>query len=421
MDFVSTRDNNQKVSIKEALLNGLAKDGGLYVPEILPKIVLADFIKQNTFLDFAKALLAPFFKNSLFEKKLPLICEQAFNFDIPLEEVDTNTFFLSLNRGPTLSFKDVGARFLAGLFKVLNQNLTIIVATSGDTGSAVASAFSGYTNIKVIVLFPKDKIAKRQEAQITGFDKNILPLAVLGTFDDCQDLVKEAFSHQSFRETLHLTSANSINIGRLLPQMTYLAYWSTRFYQSYQKKPGMIVPSGNLGHMTACFWAKQMGFPIGELVIATNANQTLSHYISSGQYKPQKAIPTLANAMDVGAPSNFERLQYALPTFDSLKNALQIFSVSDKAIEETIIDYFKRYRRFICPHTATACFVRESLSKDKPFIVLETADSVKFDTIIEPLIDETIPVPEALSVLLKKNVTQTVIEPNFSSLKAVLS
>jgi threonine synthase len=417
---MSTRDTLKKVGIDEALSQGLADDGGLFIPSKLPLISLDEWDDKKPFLDFAIQLLSLFLADSKLQAQIKNICQKAFSFPIPLEKIDEQTYFLSLYNGPTLSFKDVGARFLAECLLALNKKMTIVVATSGDTGSAVASAFSGKPNIDVVVLFPKDKISKRQEAQMTCWEDNVKSIAVKGNFDDCQALVKAMFKDKSINDRLSLSTANSINIGRLLPQMTYYAYWALSFYRQHRVKPGVVIPSGNLGHMTACFWAKKMGFPLGELVIATNANPTLSHYIETGDYTPNKAIPTLANAMDVGAPSNFERLKYDLPTAESFKKAFKVAMVSDDNIKESIRFYYKKHNRLICPHTATAGFVRESLSKHSPYFIVETAHPSKFESVIEPLLGITIPVPKALSELLARQKEPVCIESSIDSLKTKL-
>ncbi len=332
---------------------------------------------------------------------------------------------LNLCCGPTLSFKDFGARFLAECIHSLSTQFktTIMVATSGDTGSAVASAFYEKENIQVILLYPKGKVSKKQEHQLNCWDKNILSLAVDGTFDDCQKLVKDAFNNNFFKNTMRLSSANSINIGRLLPQICYYAYTSVKYVAQYKTAPGFIIPTGNLGNATAAFWAKEMGFPIREIVLSTNENKVLEDYISTGDYKPRKSILTLANAMDVGNPSNFERLASLFPTYELFKKNVSVTSVSNKQIEETIKDVFNQYNTIICPHTATAFYARKQLSNsqnnsvDSPWIVVSTADPCKFDDIIEPIIQKKVPLAPQMEELLIRDVQYKNIAPNLEEVK----
>jgi len=403
MYFISTRNKDIRKTLSQAIQRGLAEDGGLFIPEYLPKVNLQQFTPDLTYPEFAQKILHIFFLNDPLDEKLLQLCNDVFMFPIPLKKLNNNTFILELFHGPTSSFKDFGARFLAECLNVISegQKTTIMVATSGDTGSAVASAFYQKLNINVIILYPDKQISERQQHQITCWDNNILALAVDGTFDDCQHLVKNAFQDQWWKEHLHLSSANSINIGRLLPQIIYYAYSSVQFYHRYKIFPGFIVPTGNLGNATAGYWAKIMGFPIREIVLATNANKVIPDYLHTGEYHPRHSIPTLANAMDVGNPSNFERLQYLFNTYDSFKNNVNAISVSDDDIRKIIKDIYQQYKTIICPHTATACFARQQLS-EQPWIVVATADPSKFNNIIEPIIQTKVPIAPQLKDLLNK-------------------
>lgn len=417
MNFISTRNEDLQLTLSDAIRAGLASDGGLFVPAYFPSIDLKAFDADLSYPDFAEKLLMSFFQGDALCEKLSTICHNTFTFRIPLKTLNDHTYILELFHGPTLSFKDVGARFLAEClnFASSQKKTTIMVATSGDTGSAVASAFHGKSNIQVIILYPKGQISERQAHQITCWDNNVIALAVNGTFDDCQRLVKSAFHDNWWLQHTHLSSANSINIGRLLPQMTYYAYISLQFYKKHGTQAGFIVPTGNLGNATAGYWAKAMGFPIREIALSTNANQVIPDYLQSGKYHPRTSIPTLANAMDVGNPSNFERLTYLFNTFDSFKKNIQAISVDDEVIKKTILDTYQKNHMIICPHTATACFARTQLPNE-PWIVVATADPSKFDTVIEPIIHTSIPVAPQLQALLNKK-TQTIeIQP---SLKAI--
>ena len=403
MDYTSTKNSNIQKSLSQAILSGLADDGGLYLPHHFPQIDLTTLDSNATFADFSAQVLAPYFAGDQLSKQLNDITRQAFNFPIPLKKLSDDTFIMELFHGPTLSFKDVGARFLAQCMNQLHadQKTTIAVATSGDTGSAVASAFYQKENIQVVILFPKGLISERQEHQISCWGDNILALKVNGNFDDCQRLVKALFQHKQLKSHTHLSTANSINIGRLLPQICYYAYHSLQFFNHHKIKPGFIIPSGNLGNVTAAFWAKTMGFPIREIVLATNANTVITDYLQTGDYQPRESISTLANAMDVGKPSNFARLQSLFPQFADFKENIKAISVDDEHIQQAIQHCYQSYQHVICPHTATAYFVRQQLS-DQPWIIAATADPCKFETIVEPLLGIKVPLPQQLQDQLKR-------------------
>lgn len=400
MKYLSTRGSDS-IDFEKAIQTGLAPDGGLYVPQNFPHVDVLAY-HDDTYSLLAENILKPFVQNSSLEKELTNICEQAFNFPVPLTQLNENTHLLELFHGPTVAFKDFGARFLAQCMnRLAKEKMTLMIATSGDTGSAVASAFHGKENIQVVILYPKDKISKRQAKQITCFGDNILALEVQGTFDDCQALVKSAFTSPKWQEYTKLSTANSINIGRLLPQISYYAWSSLQYYQQYNEGARFIVPSGNFGNITAAFWAKQIGCPISEIVAATNANAIVPDYIRTSHYEPKRSIETLANAMDVGNPSNFERLQYLFKTHAAFAKNMPAYSVNDAQITKTIQHIYQQYHTIICPHTATACHVRTQLS-DKPWIVVATAHASKFESIIEPILNIQIPIPTELELLLNK-------------------
>lgn len=419
MKVVSTRSPDKPIDLSQAILNGLADDGGLYIPTEFPDVDLSQFSIFDSYTQFAKKLLAYFFHDDQLADKLAGMVDRAFDFAIPLTKLDDNTYMLELHHGPTCSFKDFGARFLAECLQQLNagqSKTTILVATSGDTGSAVASAFHNKSCANVIVLFPKGKISKRQQQQIASFGDNVLPLAVKGTFDDCQRMVKQA--QQDYKQ-FKISTANSINLGRLLPQMVYYAYTSWNFEKQHDKQPGFIVPSGNLGNVTACYWAQRLGFPIREIVIATNSNQVLHDYIRDGKLTPRKSIATHANAMDVGNPSNLERLQKLFKDHDDFKKHVTAFCVNDEDIEEAIIDAYDKHHELICPHTATAYYAREQLS-DKDWIIVSTAEAAKFETIVEPLVKHKIPLSKRLLGLLEKESHVLEISADMSALIEIM-
>jgi len=403
MEFISTRNAAIKKTPSQAIRDGLADDGGLYVPLKLAAIDVSQFDCHAEFPVFASQLLKHFFNDDELASQLEPFSKNAFTFPAPLKPINENTFMLELFHGPTQSFKDFGARFLAECLNYLStgHKTTVMVATSGDTGSAVASAFYQKANINVVVLYPKGKISQRQQQQLTCWGDNVLSLAVDGNFDDCQQLVKSAFEDSWWQQQARLSTANSINIGRLLPQITYYAQTSLLFVEQHNTQAGFIVPSGNYGNVTAAFYAKQLGFPIRDIVLATNANRVMEDYLDTSSYQPRPSIATLANAMDVGKPSNFERLQHLFTDFDEFKKNVSAYSVSDKEIQHTIKDIYQQYQVIICPHTATGFHVRTQLSA-APWIIAATADPAKFETIIEPLINKTVPVAPQLQAMLDK-------------------
>src|SRR6056297_2603011 len=303
MQYQSTRSPDHRVSLSTALQDGLAPDGGLYVPERFPALGPAAFAGCDTIEAVAERLLRPFVENDPLADDLDAICEATFGFPVPLREIGHRTSVLELFHGPTAAFKDVGARFLADSLARLNEDadrpLTILVATSGDTGAAVAAAFWRKPNVEVVVLYPKGKVSDRQEKQLTGWSDNVQTVAVDGVFDDCQQLVKQAFQDETWKERKRLSSANSINIGRLLPQMTYYAMASLRHWRAHGTRPNVIVPSGNLGNGLACLYARECGLPIGEVILATNENRPVTHFLDTGAYQAFESEETLATAMDV--------------------------------------------------------------------------------------------------------------------------
>jgi threonine synthase len=420
MKVISTRNPTQAYSLSDAMQKGLADDGGLFVPEKLPTIDFSSFPIDATYCEFAALFLQAFFVDDVvLASKIPEICKRAFNFTIPLQKINDSTYCLELFHGPTNSFKDFGARFLAECLQVLNQTnkTTILVATSGDTGSAVASAFHGKENVNVIVLFPKGKISARQEKQITCWQDNITAVEVDGNFDDCQRLVKSAYAEL---ENINLSTANSINIGRLLPQMIYYAYHARGFQLQHDAALNFIVPSGNLGNVTACFYAKALGFPIDNVILATNNNTALKDYLETDEFVPRSSVVTLANAMDVGNPSNLERLQYLFSDFETLQQNVKVIAVDDEQIKETIKHLYNAYGLVVCPHTATGFFAREQLIGGS-WVIVSTADPAKFDTIVEPLVGQAIAVSAELQNLLDKPNNSLPMAADLNALKTIIN
>ena len=417
MYYYSTRDKERsvKLSASQAILKGLAADGGLFVPSVLP--ALSDKVSLSlSYADFAAEVLKPFFEGDELYDELGDICRGAFSFPVVLNELK-DVSVLELFHGPTSAFKDFGARFLAfSMEKLLvrkGEKLCILVATSGDTGGAVASAFHKRQNLSVKVLFPKGRVAERQRRQLTCWDDNISSFEVRGSFDDCQRMVKSAFVDPSLSG---LSSANSINLGRLLPQMVYYVYASMLYKERTGKEPVIIIPSGNVGNCTGAYWAKAIGAPIKRIVLAVNANTTIPEYLESGEYKPRDSVRTLANAMDVGAPSNMERLFSLFPSYEEMKANVSAWSVSDEEIKKTIVDEFRKEGYVLCPHTACAERVRLDHFDGEPVIIVSTAHPAKFDTVVEPLIGNTVPMPAALADLVNRPSTFTEIGTDYREL-----
>ena len=335
---------------------------------------------------------------------------------------------LELFHGPTAAFKDVGARFLAAnMVAILEKGeyaeapVTIVVATSGDTGGAVAAAYHRKPGTRVVVLFPEGRVSPRQQHQLTCWGDNIISMAVRGEFDDCQRLAKAAFANESLMAQHHLCSANSINVGRLLPQASYFAKASLEHYRATGEATSFIVPTGNLGNGFACVWAKRMGMPIDRIVFATNANTTIPDFLRSGEWSPRPSKATLASAMDVGDPSNMERLRALCGDVDGLRQVVSAYPVTDEVISETIVDEYSRHRMAWCPHTATGLHVYRELPAaerdNRHWAVVATAHAAKFDTIVEPLLDIEIPPPAELAELLEWPSRFDTIEPELAEIE----
>ena len=426
MQYLSTRTPNHRVSLSTALQDGLAPDGGLYVPERFPDLGPEVFEDCDTIEAVAERLLRPFAEDDPLAERLPAICEATYGFPVSLREIGHDTSVLELFHGPTAAFKDVGARFLADSLARLNeeadQPLTILVATSGDTGAAVAAAFWKRPNVEVVVLYPKGKVSDRQEKQLTGWSDNVQTVAVRGVFDDCQALVKEAFQDDTWQERLRLSSANSINIGRLLPQMTYYAHASLQHWRAHGTRPNVIVPSGNLGNGLACLYARECGLPIDEVVFATNENRPVTHFLETGEYEAFESRETLATAMDVGDPSNMERLLHHWPTATALRDTITAERVTDGQIEEQIRRGSGAWDTVWDPHTATAVEARERLDPDDAheWTLVATAHPAKFPEVVEPLVGRDIDVPEPLAEVMARSHPVPEIEPDLDALDEIV-
>jgi threonine synthase len=434
MQFVSTRDS-EAVCLEQAIMSGTAPDGGLYVPASLPEFTPAEFDGCDSFSEIAARFLAPFYDGTSLAPVLPGLCADALSFPVPLRRLEgpvsskgDGLSVLELFHGPTAAFKDVGARFLAAnMVAILEKGeyaeapVTIVVATSGDTGGAVAAAYHRKPGTRVVVLFPEGRVSPRQQHQLTCWGDNIISMAVRGEFDDCQRLAKAAFANESLMAQHHLCSANSINVGRLLPQASYFAKASLEHYRATGEATSFIVPTGNLGNGFACVWAKRMGMPIDRIVFATNANTTIPDFLRSGEWSPRPSKATLASAMDVGDPSNMERLRALCGDVDGLRQVVSAYPVTDEVISETIVDEYSRHRMAWCPHTATGLHVYRELPAaerdNRHWAVVATAHAAKFDTIVEPLLDIEIPPPAELAELLEWPSRFDTIEPELAEIE----
>lgn len=427
MHYVSTRGEGP-VTLDTALVRGIAGDGGLYLPAHLPRFVPEDFAGAASLSDCARILLEPFFAGSSLEPALDDILGETFRFPVPETRLPGNRSLLELYHGPTAAFKDVGAAFLAACLTRLEGDeanpLTILVATSGDTGGAVAAAFDGRPGIRVVILYPDGRVSARQAQQLSCWSDNVLTLRVAGRFDDCQALVKRALGDTGLAARYRFSSANSINIGRLLPQASYYADAAERHYRATGERPGFIIPTGNLGNALAAVLARESGLPIGPLVLATNANRTLRDYLETARWEPAESIATLASAMDVGDPSNMERLRCLLGDAAALRERLSVVSIDDRQIEEEIAAAYAEFGFAICPHTATASRAwREMDAAERDavhWILVATAHPAKFETIVEPLIGDRVPVPPELAAILSRPQRSSRIEPTLDALTAAL-
>jgi threonine synthase len=432
LKFESSRGGAPLVSLSRAIAQGLAPDGGLYVPTRLPTVDAGAFCGASGLPQLARSALAPFFEGDGLHDALAEIADAAFSSSAPTTAVSAcpdPLFALELYHGPTAAFKDFGARFLAESQRRLQprapaQPLTILVATSGDTGGAVAAAFNGRAFARVVILYPRGLVSPRQERQLTCWGDNVLSLRVDGTFDDCQGLVKEAFQDPILSRKHRFSSANSINIGRLLPQMVYYIASSLETAERTGKKPSYIIPAGNLGNACAALWARAMGFPLGRIILAHNINRAVPDFLATGRWQPRASIATLASAMDVGNPSNIERIRALYPTWETLREHLSADTVDDATIRARIGGDFMQYGREWCPHTATAAEVYSRLSaaerRDQPWVVVATAHPAKFNEIVEPIIGTSIAVPESLAHLLRLPSRRVDLAPTLEALAAAL-
>jgi len=413
MRFVSTRGEAPAASLGTALFDGLAPDGGLYVPEAIEPWLPEEVAKlpSMSLADIGVRVLKPFAARAIDARTLRAVVHDALDFEIPLVEVEPGIYSLELFHGPTLAFKDVGARVMARLMAALGGDVTVLTATSGDTGSAVANAFYRIASARVVILYPDGRVSPTQEAQLTMFNNepgsNVRGYAITGSFDDCQRLVKEAFADKELRRRVPLTSANSINVGRLLPQMIYYFQAVAELKRQAGDVPRTIVctPSGNFGNLTAGLMAKRAGAPVARFVAATNVNDVVPQYLATGKFEPRASRHTIANAMDVGNPSNFERMQWLYGgDLEALRKDVTGSVHEDVEVKATIKDVFDRTGYLLDPHSAIGYLglTRRGGQERREGIFLATAHPAKFSEIVEPVIGKTIDRPAPLTQALER-------------------
>lgn len=428
MLYYSTNKTSPRVTFREATIQGQAPDKGLYFPERIPAISnnLLASLKETSKADIAFQVIRPYVGDTIPGTELHEICTHTVNFGFPLVPVTDNISSLELFHGPTLAFKDVGARFMSrclGYFsRGNNKKITVLVATSGDTGSAVANGFLGVDGVQVVILYPSGKVSKIQELQLTTLGKNIKALEVQGTFDDCQKMVKQAFTDSDLNSKLFLTSANSINVARWLPQQFYYFYALQQWAGT--EPPVISVPSGNFGNICAGLLAAVSGLPVKHFVAACNSNDVFTRYLATGKFEAMDAIATISNAMDVGNPSNFVRiLELFRHNYQKIKSLISSYHVSDERTADTIQRVFKDCHYTLDPHGAVGYYSLEKYLELNPGakgLFLETAHPLKFSDVVEKAIGQPLKIPAQLQALLTLKKQSVVIEPEFESLKDYL-
>ena len=426
MKYYSTNKQSSLVDFKEAAIRGQAPDNGLYFPETIPQVEkeLIDGIEKLSNEEIAFRVIRPYIGNTIPDEKLFQIVSETVNFPIPLVKVSDAIFSLELFHGPTLAFKDVGARFMSrclGYFlKGEDRKVTVLVATSGDTGGAVANGFFDVEGIDVVILYPSGKVSPVQEKQLTALGKNIHALEIEGTFDDCQQMVKQAFTDKELNEKLFLTSANSINVARWLPQQFYY-FFAYKQWADKEHPPVISVPSGNFGNICAGILANQSGLPVSHFIAACNVNDIVSDYLDTEVLKPKQAVATLSNAMDVGNPSNFVRiLEIFNHQFPDLKSKLSAYTINDDDTLSAIKRVYEQHDYLLDPHGAVGYLSLEKYLADHPSskgIFLETAHPVKFPEAVQSVTGHIINIPSSLHNLMDRAKTSFPIPAAYGSLK----
>lgn len=430
MKYYSTNNRANQATLKEAVVKGLASDRGLYMPEVIKSLPDSFFeeLKDLSFQEIAYVVADAFFGEDVEAEDLKKIVYETLNFDVPLVHVNDNIYSLELFHGPTLAFKDVGARFMSRLLgyfikKEGQKDVNVLVATSGDTGSAVANGFLGVEGIHVYVLYPKGKVSPIQECQFTTLGQNITALEIDGVFDDCQALVKSAFMDEELNKKMYLTSANSINVARFLPQAFYYFYAVAQLHKAGKKDNIVIcVPSGNFGNITAGLFGKRMGMPVKRFIAANNRNDVFFQYLNSGVYTPKASVQTIANAMDVGDPSNFARvLDLYGHSHKAISDEISGCTYTDEQISETLLVCYRKHGYLLDPHGAVGYrALCEYLADDEVGVFLETAHPAKFKDTVDGILGEDIAIPEKLQAFMKGTKQSINLPKDFASFKDFL-
>lgn len=431
MKYISTR-KQEETNIKTAILKGLADDGGLFMPEYIPQLDSEFFenLPNLSLQEIGFRVAKEFLGESISDDNLKEIIDEVLNFEIPVVKISENIYSLELFHGPTMAFKDVGARFMARMMSYFSEGkpMKVIAATSGDTGSAVASGFFGVPGIEVYILYPKGKVSPLQEKQLTTWGGNIKALEIDGTFDDCQALAKQILSDEELNQKFTLTSANSINIARLIPQSFYY-FWAFAQLQKLGKPIVFSVPSGNFGNLTAGLFAKKMGLPIHHFVASTNANDIVPNYLETGIYTAKSSVQTISNAMDVGNPSNFERMKSLFDNdVSEFKREIDSYSFSDEETKKAMQEVKKDFNYTLDPHGAVAYLGLQALrqaqsdkiNEDFVGVLLETAHPAKFVEVVEDVLKERIEIPEKLEAFNKKEKKSVEFPVDFEAVKNYL-
>jgi threonine synthase len=427
MKYYSLNNKSKLVSFEEAVINGLASDKGLYFPENITQLndSFFDTVENLSHAEIAYEVIKQFVGDEIPTEILKTIVSETLSFDFPLIEIEPNFYSLELYHGPTMAFKDVGARFMSRCLAYFNrekkQKNTVIVATSGDTGGAVASGFLGVKGVQVVILYPSGKVSDIQERQLTTIGNNITALKVDGVFDDCQDMVKQAFLDSDLKSQ-NLTSANSINIARWLPQIFYF-FFAYKELKKLNKEIVISCPSGNFGNICAGILSKKLGLPIAHFVASTNANDTIPQFMLDGNYNPKPSKATISNAMDVGNPSNFVRiLELYNNNFEDFKKDFSSFSFSDEETKESLLEVYQRTNYIAEPHGIVGYLGLKKEMKNKPNavgVVLETAHPIKFLDVVEPILKIKLPIPSQIESVLNKEKKFIPIK-NYKDLKEFL-
>ncbi|GGG49661.1 threonine synthase [Bizionia arctica] len=428
MKYYSLNKIAPDTSFSEAVIKGIAPDKGLYFPESITPLPQSffDHIDELSHTEIAFQAIKQFVTPDIPEDILKTIIEETLSFDFPIVKLNENISTLELFHGPTMAFKDVGARFMArclGYFnKDNNQEVTVLVATSGDTGGAVANGFLGVKGVNVVILYPSGKVSDIQEKQLTTLGQNITALEVDGVFDDCQDMVKRAFLDTDITNFMQLTSANSINVARWLPQLFYFMFAYKQLHKQY-KNLVFSVPSGNFGNVCAGMVAQQLGLPINHFIASNNQNNVVSNYLNTQSYTPKPSVQTISNAMDVGNPSNFVRIQEIYNNdFHLLRNNLSGFSFTDEETKEALKEIYTQYNYVADPHGAVGYLGCKAYLKHNPnahCVFLETAHPTKFLDVVEDTVNTSIPLPDQIKAVIDKE-KQAISISNYDGLKSFL-